>query len=250
MENKIDLIHTSCKDCFFAKYDGKTQISCHLDMIKKFEKANIQILEAYDEEKEFYVINKKKCVGHRKPEYFINRNLENKSLEEKVEYVQKLLSIHYAIIVNIKNFTPMQLQDLAKKISELNIPPQELFIIRYREDRDKYSYNFMEALIKKTKVKKWKIKTILDNEEDFFSALHHTINENKRHKFIVSINSKYDNLNNIVNYANDTVYNKFDTFEILSNDQKDCLLFNTAVYKFGISSGLDILSEKEKFTII
>jgi hypothetical protein len=152
--------------------------------------------------------------------------------------------------VNIRNFTAKKLTELAEKINELDIPPQELFLIRYRADKDKYSYKYMEKIVKKTKCKKWKIKTILDNESDFLNVLHHTMGENKQHKFILSIDRDYTNINAIVNYANDTVYNKFGTFEILSNKAKDSLLFNTTVYRFGISSGIDILSQTEKFTII
>lgn len=250
MDKQIDVIHTSCKDCFFAVYDKTIQTSCHLGMLQKFQEANIEILEVYDNDKEFYVINRKKCVGHRKAEYFSNRKIENKKLEEKIEYVQNFLKLYYAMVINIKNFTAVQLQDLAQKISELDIPPQELFLIRYREDKDKYSYKFMETIVKKTKCKKWKIKTILDDESDFLNVLHHTMCENKNHKFILSIDKDYTNMNSIVNYANNIVYNKFSTFQILSNEAKDSLLFNTTVYRFGISSGIDILSQTEKFTII
>lgn len=47
-------IKTNCKQCAFAVYNKNTQVSCEFDRINKFgDKA----IPAYDEEKEFYVID-------------------------------------------------------------------------------------------------------------------------------------------------------------------------------------------------
>lgn len=51
---------TSCKHCVFAIYDNKTQTGCEADRIKKFD----DIIEAYDNDREFYVINRL-CNLHR-----------------------------------------------------------------------------------------------------------------------------------------------------------------------------------------
>jgi hypothetical protein len=47
-------LQTSCKNCAFAQYDGKTQVGCDADRISKF---NDLVIEAYDNDREFYVIN-------------------------------------------------------------------------------------------------------------------------------------------------------------------------------------------------
>jgi len=49
-ENKK--IQTSCKNCVFAEYDHSTQTGCKANRLSFFE-----TIEAYDLEKEFYVIN-------------------------------------------------------------------------------------------------------------------------------------------------------------------------------------------------
>lgn len=49
-----EFLYTSCKGCKFAVYDEKTQTGCRADQIKRFGKENI--IEAYDNESEFYVI--------------------------------------------------------------------------------------------------------------------------------------------------------------------------------------------------
>jgi len=48
-------LQTSCKNCTFAIYNELTQTGCSADRIEKFNKSDI--IEAYDNEKEFYVIN-------------------------------------------------------------------------------------------------------------------------------------------------------------------------------------------------
>lgn len=250
MEQKIDLIHSSCKDCVFAKYDDKTQIDCHLSLLDKFKKADVEIIEAYDDTKEFYVINSKKCVGYKEEKYFKARDLEKLSLKEKIEYISDNLFIDYAIVVNIKNFTGIELKEICTKISHMQIKPKELFLIRYQKDKKAYDFKFLEKLLKETKISKWKIKTIIDDESDFVDILHHTMNENKKHRFILSIDKDYTDFAKIIEHAQEIIYEKFTTFQVLSNSNHDSLCFNTSVYRFGISNGIDVLSNKEKFTVI
>ena len=55
MDKKINVISTTCKDCLFGKYDGKTQVGCELGSIEKInEHPGYALVEAYDEQKEFY----------------------------------------------------------------------------------------------------------------------------------------------------------------------------------------------------
>lgn len=58
------IIRTSCKDCVFAQYENNTQVNCLHNRIKTFKQLlenndDFQlVVEAYDNEKEFYVINR------------------------------------------------------------------------------------------------------------------------------------------------------------------------------------------------
>lgn len=49
-----ELLYTSCKDCKFAIYNEVTQTGCQANQIERFGEENI--FEAYDKDKEFYVI--------------------------------------------------------------------------------------------------------------------------------------------------------------------------------------------------
>lgn len=59
------MISTPCKNCCFAVYDKNTQTGCSAGMLDKFRRANVEIQECYDEEKEFYVIQDRWCPAQR-----------------------------------------------------------------------------------------------------------------------------------------------------------------------------------------
>ena len=59
----INAVHTPCKNCVFAIYDNITQTNCALHYLDIYRDKDIEILEAYDNDKEFYIINNKKCIG-------------------------------------------------------------------------------------------------------------------------------------------------------------------------------------------
>ena len=50
------IAETSCKDCKFAIYEGKTQTGCEAGRAEIYMEKGMA-LEAYDKDKEFYVIN-------------------------------------------------------------------------------------------------------------------------------------------------------------------------------------------------
>jgi hypothetical protein len=62
LENEFE---TACKNCLFAVYDENTQVGCTLGRIKKWQD-QFKVIDAYDEDKEFYVI-KGVCNTVREP---------------------------------------------------------------------------------------------------------------------------------------------------------------------------------------
>ena len=48
-------IQTNCKDCIFAIYSEETQTGCEASRTDIFKNQN-KLIEAYDEENEFYVV--------------------------------------------------------------------------------------------------------------------------------------------------------------------------------------------------
>lgn len=64
----IKTAQTSCKDCIFAKYDGNTQVGCFIGRIDIYQAQN-SVVEAYDNDKEFYVVEGRICNSCRNQEW-------------------------------------------------------------------------------------------------------------------------------------------------------------------------------------
>jgi hypothetical protein len=252
MSQQIESIHTCCKDCVFAKYDGNTQTDCALDYISIYRQKNIEVIEAYDNEKEFFVINNKKCIGYRKTNWFNRMGLTNDSLEEKIKKYHEMNFINYAIIIDTVNYDLTDLNVCIKKISELNTQPRKLLIIRYAyNDQKNLTYSNIESLLKEYNIDcEWRIQTMLDQDMTHDDILYQAINQNSQYRFILYYSNPNSDINNIVNTANDIVSKQLDQFHILSSSDHQTYMFSTATYKYAIYHGKNILKETNYFKIL
>ncbi|NCA30639.1 MAG: hypothetical protein EBS93_07975, partial [Chitinophagia bacterium] len=124
LNEQINKIHTPCKDCVFAKYQDNTQIGCELDYISKYKSKNIEILEAYDNNKEFYIINGKKCIGYRENKWFDQFDLKDNSIEDKIKKFHELNSLDYLLVIDLKKINLEELEDILGQINTLEIKPK------------------------------------------------------------------------------------------------------------------------------
>lgn len=135
---------TSCKECIFAIYEDNTQVACEANRIEKFKK---DIIEAYDNEKEFFVINRicnlyktkdwnngQKDLSKAKFESSITCdiliNCDNID-DEMMKYIQSLLSTINKKYI-IKLFHSYQISDDKKeKIKNLVYTDHNIFVSMY-----------------------------------------------------------------------------------------------------------------------
>ena len=80
---------TSCRNCIAATYDGKTQIGCKWDRLSILEKEGVKIIPAYDDTKEFYVIDGT-CYYYRNYEWS-----KKQSVNEHQELIEKENTLDY-----------------------------------------------------------------------------------------------------------------------------------------------------------
>jgi hypothetical protein len=247
----INTIHTPCKKCVFAQYDGITQTNCHLSYIDKYKESGVEILEAYDDEQEFYIINNKKCIGYREDKWFKQFDLEDDSIESKIKIYKDNNSLHYLVIVNLKNFTIESLSHLFDELSKTKTKPQRLILIRYRDPSLVFTYEKIEQLIKSYEIQYgWRIQTMLDENITYEEVLHNTTSINAKYRFIVSISEPTDKVAYLIDKTNTMVHDDLDQFMVITNDQKTVLIYSSAVYRFGIVHNANILAEQDKYTIL
>jgi len=92
---------TVCRDCSFAEYEGITQTGCSLGKLDKFrEKGDCHIIAAYDEEKEYFIVQDRFCVFWRDSEWKDKQEkigLDKESIQEcvRAEVNQRFAAVLY-----------------------------------------------------------------------------------------------------------------------------------------------------------
>lgn len=236
MTQQIDRIHTPCKNCVFSKYENNTQVDCLLNYISKYKENNTEVLEVYDEEKEFFVINKKKCIGYRENKWFDQFELSNATLEEKISKYQELNRLHYLLVIDLKNLNFDQLIYFIKSIHSLKYPPLKIILIRH-VNNNIFEYEKIIHAFKENKISiPWRIQTMVDNSLSYKDILHNIISINKQYRFIVSIEDFNEDLETIVNKANSIVHDDLQSFQIIGNKNKTCIILSGPVYRYSLKN--------------
>ena len=160
----INQLHTSCRDCAFAKYDKSTQVGCDFDRIESYKESGAEVLEAYDENgKEFYVINDRVCIYHRSKEWakkYPTAELKN------IVNAQCKVPFH-AIIVHKKGQSLEELESTISSLSNQFNPPTIVSVVNKELGESIYKTNMaIEEIFKKYEESfKWRIQNILDEEK-------------------------------------------------------------------------------------
>jgi len=240
----IDTIHTSCKNCVFAIYDNITQTDCALKYIEKYKQQNTEIIEAYDNEKEFYIVNKKKCIGYREPKWFKKFDIDHSSLECKISKYNELNKINYVLVLDAFDYSLEDLEYTIKNITNIDIKPQKLIIIRHTNNQE-LPYKQIDQLFNKYLSIPWRIQTILDPNLSNQNVLNQTINQNAKYRFMLYVtNSKDIKLNTLVQKANSIVHENLKQFQVLQTTFES-KMFSIPVYRYAYIDGNNILQNKE-----
>lgn len=251
IDNKINSIHTSCKDCVFAIYEDKTQINCALQYIELYKSKNIEILEAYDNDKEFFIINGKKCMGHRENNWFDQFNMKDADLSEKIAKYNETNILNYIIIIDLKNLNLDQLDDICLQISQCKVQPKKVIFIRHIDNEKSFPYDKIENILKKYEPKYiWRIQTILDDSLTDKNILDNIALLNNKVRFMLYITNYNSDIKNVVEVTDNKVHQKLEQFNVISNKDKNCMIFSTIVYRFENFHGKDLLQDMNNYTIV
>lgn len=250
--SSINSIHTPCKDCIFAQYDGLTQINCHLDYLSKYKDKNCEILEVYDDEKEFYVINDKKCLGYRDNRWIKKYNLEHSTLEEKIQIFKETNKLQYLMMIDLQNFDKEKLNKLNEQIKQCDILPEKIIFIRYQNHINDFTYENITQFLASAKINcKWRIQTMVDNALKHEDILHTCCNLNKGYRFFVSVKDYSDSLDKMIDTANNIVYEQLDSFTVISDEANNIILFSAPSYRWSVVvEKKNILDDKNNYIVI
>lgn len=246
----IKPIHTSCKNCVFSLYDKVTQHGCGLNYLDVYRNNNVEIIEAYDNDKEFYVINDKKCIGYREPKWFDSLGMADAPMQDKITKYFESNYINYFLILDTLEMNKDQFDAAIKNLSSASFAPQKLIIIRYAYKDNDLPYTLIENTFKKYNVDiSWKIHTILDNELSHDDILYQIITQNNKYRFVL-YSKDATNLNDLIIQANNIVYKQLKSFNILSTTNKQNIVFSIGTYKYMMFHGENILNNPLYYTVV
>lgn len=193
--------NTSCKECIFAVYDYKTQIGCDLDRIEAYrKKGDDVVLEAYDNEKEFFVINNYKCSCFRNKYYALNRPNQNHK-----ESVLNDIKTKFCIIIYANNDIDGVKSTLIN-LKHHGYPIEEIVIILDKnEEPDKMDYITMASELLPGIT--WRV-NVLQQSLSHYKTIDMVLHHNKRHfNFFTHLNA-YEHLPDGVLQKIDDIINK------------------------------------------
>lgn len=247
----IEVVHTPCKKCVFAVYDNKTQTECYLKYLDKFRANNIDILEAYDEDLEFYVINNKKCLGYRENSWFKQFDAEEASIEEKSQILSDNNNINYLLFLYLPLMDLTDLDHIKNELNNTTLKPKRIVISLFENQKKTFTFDVVQKFLSDTGLKdttKWQIQTIQDMDQTFEKVLHNLVSLNKKYRFMCYIRYE-DNQNyrieDVIKTANSIVYDEFGKFDIISNATKTCAIFSLPSYRFSVLSMTNTILEEE-----
>lgn len=206
----INKTHTSCKDCVFAIYENNTQTSCKIKELDLLKANNKEILEVYDEEKEFFVINNTLCYKKRKQEW-LDKQLADADLPSIVN-AEIAVKCHIIIIANnnIKD-----IKKTLKSVLKQNLKP--CYITLIKPFNNTIVNNKVIDLMKELTIK-WRIE-MLAEEMSNETALDLVVPFVQSDSYLVFHAGDVIPINTLSD-INDAIHNKFKNFIGLKHNNR------------------------------
>jgi hypothetical protein len=180
-DKKLNVIHTPCKECVFAEYQGNTQIGCTAGMLDKFKNAGYDIVEVYDNDKEFFVINNKKCLFMRPQNWLIKNNTNN--INQALEIASKENQIKYILILDINNDTTLDsINATIAFFNEQKIVPAGILVMVDKKHKLQVDIKNIAKILDSTRIK-WRIQKFIDEDLSFSQKIKAVIQSAPMNRF-------------------------------------------------------------------
>jgi len=214
----IELIKTSCKTCIFAEYENITQTGCGADKLAFF-KENNKIIEAYDTEKEFYVV-KGLCNLFRSSKW--NGGAANKEL------ARQEISTTFDIIVNCNNLDDNDQKEIINIIKTISYYKDKIKLsFYYDKDQNKKTRSLcLEMLAIFQPIYNTSVSACFDNDEYIYEYLTTKIPSSY---FIYLDKNNYNIDMSIINKIDEEINDKNN--KILSAKSLECYIISSMLYR-------------------
>lgn len=223
-------LHTSCKNCAFAEYNGKTQTGCYVNMIEHYknsESKDVEVIEAYDEEKDFFIINNKFCKKKIVP-----REGDERTLDELHEFVREKAHLRCDAVVIIPLGSKItDIEKTVKSLKNQKFMPERIILINYTA----FPLSAFRQMLNDSPATPWNHEQVLDrfpSEELYEKLIHIGVRKVKSPNFCV-FEAGFDVSEDFLKNINDELYERGGQFLFL-NPVDECyngLFIDTRWYK-------------------
>lgn len=128
--SEVNKVCTSCKHCVFAvnrDVNGRpTQEDCRLGRVETFGRRG-ELVEAYDEDADFYVVDGRNCAAYRDV-----RSDWARRTPQPEEAVRRELTLRAAAVVLVGDASVEDVLATARSLNAQLLPPAEVFFVRSR----------------------------------------------------------------------------------------------------------------------
>jgi len=216
--------NTSCKDCIFAEYEGITQVSCKKNMLDKYT----QVIEAYDEDKEFFVIFNRKCPNYRPQKWltYLKSKLEDNEDHKDDDInsvVERMMDFENSLIFHVMVFVEDgSLEGITKTLQSLKNQIRPPSYVTFFCDQSKMHFNIY-SLIKQleddTIPFKWKTMDLLFSRKDHLMVNLATKNFDAQYYSVCKAGYEYEQ--DFFNNINKAVIDHAIQFAMIEPEEKE-----------------------------
>lgn len=206
---------TPCKHCQFAIYDGITQTGCKFNLIDEYKNLGITIIEAYDEEKEFYLVKNKICMYYRSNELFKDYTKEQVAKQNQFKFDS------YIYIDNTSTLEQVQ-QSLDSLLDQTLQPTRIVFILNQGQIKPSQIRVLGHTIPKSIK---WKTEIIINSDLDIFSSTDFVASQLKKeisHYSVIKAGTKLPS--NTLYDFNDLILNKLECLLVIYINEHEYII--------------------------
>jgi hypothetical protein len=139
---EISVISTACKNCLFSIYDDTTQIGCALGRTDKVDNHPVyELIEAEDEEKEFYILNNHICPYQR------TKTWNHADDKDMVARVKEEVYMTWSAILFYRHNGVGSIEERIKELKSQTIPPKVVSLVIDPKDIDPADFKSLHQMM-------------------------------------------------------------------------------------------------------
>ena len=109
----------------------------------------------------------------------------------------------------------------------------------------------MQKIIAKSGINfPWRIQTIVDTDLINADIIHNVTSINTKYRFTLSIMGPGSGVANLIDKTNKLVHEDLDQFMVVTNSNRNAIIFSGAVYRFGLAHQQYIFANPESYKVL